>query len=222
MHKFVETDTETLFTLLAERLHDKLVNLLRTQHRVNMALPGGRSVVGLLKVLNPRLQQLLPDDKGRLHIYLTDERVTSSAQQLNETLLVNNLPDHLNTHFDLIHSAAGYNQYFNQADHYFDIIVFGVGEDGHIASIFPAQSSAHISQDYYTPIDYAPKLPAQRISLSEVAVRESKNIILLFIGSEKQAALQHFLDEKLDVRRCPAKIVRRSRANVLLATDNHH
>ena len=126
------------------------------------------------------------------------------------------------THFDLAESSAVYNDYFKEASHCFDVMILGVGEDGHIASIFPGQTSALTTGQYYTAIDHSPKLPTKRISLSQVAILQAKNIVLLFIGPEKQTALTTFLTESSDSTNCPAKIVTQSPANILLVTDNDY
>ena len=220
MEKLVKADTEALFSTLANQLLDTLVVLLNTQQRVNVAFPGGRSIIGLLQALETLLERVPVEDKKRLHIYLTDERVTDEPQERNETLVSNYLPAALIAHFDLAGSVALYNNYFMAAGHYFDVVVLGVGEDGHVASIFPGQTTALTTEQYYTAIDQSPKPPAKRISISQLAILQAKNIVLLFIGPEKQTALTAFLAEGSDGASCPAKIARQSPANLLLVTNN--
>jgi 6-phosphogluconolactonase len=222
VEKLVHSDTETLFAVLANQLFEQLVVLLNAQQRVHIALPGGRSIVGLLQALGPLLERVTAEDKKRLHIYLTDERVMDNYQERNETLVSKYLPSDLIAHFNLAETTAVYNDYFMKVDHRFDVMILGVGEDGHIASIFPGQNSALTTAQYYTAIDHSPKLPAKRISLSRLAIVQAKNIILLFIGPEKQTALTTFLTESSDSTNCPAKIVTQSPANILLVTDNDY
>lgn len=70
----------------------------------------------------------------------------------------------------------------------FDLVLLSLGEDGHIASIFPGaqlQNSA-----VACPVTDAPKAPAQRVTLSLSRLAATRSALVLAVGSGKQAALR--------------------------------
>jgi 6-phosphogluconolactonase len=72
----------------------------------------------------------------------------------------------------------------------FDLVVAGVGEDGHTASLFPG----HVWPDdrLVLPVRDAPKPPDRRVSLSLRALRDTRRILVLATGAGKQAAIERW------------------------------
>jgi 6-phosphogluconolactonase len=69
-----------------------------------------------------------------------------------------------------------------------DFVFLGMGEDGHIASIFPGDPIAEASSEYYRPV-VAPKPPPQRITLAMHAMMAARNVWVLASGAGKEEAL---------------------------------
>jgi len=75
----------------------------------------------------------------------------------------------------------------------FDCVLLGLGEDGHTASLFPHQQ--HSADDRVIAVHHAPKPPADRVSLNESVLRESRLRLFMVTGSEKQSAVRRWKND---------------------------
>ncbi len=73
----------------------------------------------------------------------------------------------------------------------FDLIISGIGEDGHTASLFPGR--AYLAEPVYAVYD-SPKPPAERITLGLSALRNTENHLVISMGSGKQAAITDLMN----------------------------
>ncbi|MDJ0870762.1 MAG: 6-phosphogluconolactonase [Gammaproteobacteria bacterium] len=70
----------------------------------------------------------------------------------------------------------------------FDMVLLGMGEDGHTASLFPGQE--HPRDELVHAVHNAPKPPPDRVTLSAPALGDTRQILLLVTGSSKRPAIQ--------------------------------
>ncbi|ADY13148.1 6-phosphogluconolactonase [Sphaerochaeta globosa] len=173
-----------------------LISLARQKEgTLHIALPGGRSaqylVEGLLS-LDASIQK-------RLQLYLVDERLDG------ETNLATLLQAGFEEAFDLkqlsIPSTTD-----RLSSSLFDRVYLGVGEDGHIASLFPHHWPEK-SQVQVAVIENSPKLPRRRATLTFFGfstLAEEAKIFLLFLGEGKREALNRLLagNEQADTLPC--------------------
>lgn len=72
-----------------------------------------------------------------------------------------------------------------------DLVLLGLGEDGHVASLFPGEvESIDSSPSAYRTVTNSPKPPPRRITLSYTAIAAARQVWVLASGAGKQAALQ--------------------------------
>lgn len=82
--------------------------------------------------------------------------------------------------------AKIYNETINPNEA-FDLVILGLGEDGHTASIFP--NSEFDEEEQVVAISNAPKAPKERISLTPNRLSNSKSVIFLVSGKDKKIPL---------------------------------
>jgi len=76
----------------------------------------------------------------------------------------------------------------------FDVVLLGIGEDGHTASMFPGQ--IHPTDHSVFPVHNSPKPPPDRVSLSAPALSEAGHIMVLATGAGKRDALKAWKEGK--------------------------
>lgn len=77
-----------------------------------------------------------------------------------------------------------------------DMVLLGVGEDGHTASLFPGNSALE-GASAVLPVFDAPKPPPQRVTLGYRAINSAREKTILIAGSGKHSALEQILQGKL-------------------------
>jgi 6-phosphogluconolactonase len=97
----------------------------------------------------------------------------------------------------------------------FDLVLLGMGEDGHTASLFPGHASPE-DERVHAVFD-APKPPPERVSLSETTLANARAVLFLVTGASKRAAAAAWRagDRTLPV----ARIEARAGGEVLLDRD---
>ena len=74
-----------------------------------------------------------------------------------------------------------------------DLIFLGMGEDGHVASLFPNKAEGTISTEIFCAVTNSPKPPPNRVTLSYAAIAAAKNVWVLASGAGKETALHESL-----------------------------
>jgi 6-phosphogluconolactonase len=88
----------------------------------------------------------------------------------------------------------------------FDLILLGLGADGHTASLFPYTRALRETRRWVAP-NYVPELKANRLTLTTPILNRAAIILFLVSGVEKAAALQAVLEGPPDPDRLPAQLI---------------
>jgi 6-phosphogluconolactonase len=180
-----------LENMLLKTIYNDILQIVSKSGEAKLLLSGGSTPTSLYLKLN---QMFL--NWEQVICGLTDERnVNTNDDASNEKLirstLLLNKPDSnfigmknndLELHENLIYANTVYNQ-FNCCD----IILLGMGEDGHIASIFPNDNlsiDSLLSKDNVVQTN-SPNEPKIRFSISPKLIAESKKCYLFFTGEKK-------------------------------------
>jgi 6-phosphogluconolactonase len=75
----------------------------------------------------------------------------------------------------------------------FDLVLLGLGEDGHTASLFPGKDwGQEVDSPIALPVFDAPKAPAGRVSLSARRLSQAKQVLFLVTGESKREAVMNW------------------------------
>lgn len=88
----------------------------------------------------------------------------------------------------------------------FDLIILGMGADGHTASLFPGTMALQYTSEIAVA-NWVPQLDQWRFTLSFTAINNARNVMFLTSGIEKAPALKAVLEGKPDPERLPAQSV---------------
>ncbi len=89
----------------------------------------------------------------------------------------------------------------------FHLILLGMGEDGHTASLFP-HSEALDDTQHTVAAPFVEKLGVYRLTLTLPVINAARKVIFLVSGEAKAAAVQAVLETDADPRALPARMVR--------------
>jgi len=90
----------------------------------------------------------------------------------------------------------------------FDLILLGVGPDGHTASLFPNRLTLKPTQRVVLPVDNSPKPPPKRVTLSLSCINAAANVAFVADGASKAEVVQRCLEVQVLPGALPAQMVR--------------
>ena len=212
----------------AQALASEIDQVLAQRDRAQIALAGGETPKATYRLLG---QQHLPWD--RVDVLLGDERwvpsddPSSNARMFRETLMaelpgskacLHAVPTQLASPEQ---GAAAYAELLQQLCGDFppvlDVVLLGLGDDGHTASLFPGTAAPGV-RDRSVTLGEGKGLP--RVSLTAPTLSAARRVIFLVSGAGKVQALQRLLDPEESPLRTPAKLVQpTTETEVLIFAD---
>lgn len=188
-----------------------------SQPRFNIALSGGSTPKKLFKILVEKHKDTIPWE--RLHFWWGDERCVSPDDEESNFKMTNDI---LFSQIDIpqenIHRIKGENVPKEEAKRYseeisenlnlrdgipvFDLIILGMGDDGHTASIFPNQLNL-LEKEQICAVAEHPETGQQRITLTGKVINNANRIFFLVTGENKAQRIAEIMNDEEDAKLLP-------------------
>ena len=218
-------DAETVAERAAAHVIAAIADATAQRGAAHVALSGGTTPGRTYELLGAR-----PAELAGLEVWFADERCVepddeeSNFKLASQTLLgpadiepgrVHRMMGELGPQLGAERYAAEISEHLIDSPPVFDLIVLGIGPDGHIASLFPGADTLDAGgQAVCLGVSDSPKPPPERITLSLPVLLSARGCLLLATGKGKAEAIEGMLDEPSP--HVPASLLRRERLTVIL------
>jgi 6-phosphogluconolactonase len=231
----VASDPAALAEAAAGQLRRELADAIAVRGAAWIALAGGRTPRAVYERLAAGGQPAI--DWARVHVAFGDERLVppdhaDSNYAMARAALLDRVPlPPAQIHridgdrADAADAAEAYAATLARAFTLaagawpaFDIMLLGLGTDGHTASLFPGTPALAVT-DRLAAAARAPAAPAARVTLTYPVLNAARSVILLVSGADKADAVARAFDEAVPTAACPVRGVRPTAGSVTWHLD---
>lgn len=207
----VVEDAAAVASVAADEIVDAIAEAIAARGTCSLTLAGGSSPKATYRLLAEA-----DIDWSRVHIYFGDERCVP--------------PEHPESNFGMAHAAllahvplpeanvhrveaerkdpeTAAEEYDRALPDSLDILLLGMGEDAHTASIFPGNEAVHESSRRVELV-VGPKPPPRRLTLTPAVITAARHVIVLTAGASKADALHDAIHNDHDPVRWPIQLAR--------------
>lgn len=218
----VHDDRDALATAIAGELLSRLADVQESGGVPHICLTGGGIAEGVHREIS-RLSSASSVDRSvdwsRVVVWWGDERFVApdspdrNALSARATFIDVVGVDPANVHempstasaTDVEAGASAYGDQMRAAGGgEFEVVMLGIGTDGHVASLFPGFPQLDVDDRIAVAVTQSPKPPPERISLTFGALNRSRSVWFLVSGEEKADAVSRALTEGTDSHDVPA------------------
>jgi 6-phosphogluconolactonase len=226
---------EELYQRAAELFVDSAEQSVESLGVFTVALSGGNTPKPLYSLLGEAYADRVP--WRQTYIFFSDERcvppdhVDSNFRTAEQALIskIDIPPENVHRMKGEMDPEAAAKEYADEITRVFnlkpgqvpsfDLILLGLGEDAHIASIFPGSDAIYSTSDMVAAT-YVPKLGAHRLTLTPPVIQSAKRTIVLATGEEKAEALKHAMEGPYEPDLYPAQLLRDAVGEVICLVDH--
>lgn len=212
---------EQLSNELAAWISDLITTTLQEQENFTLVLSGGETPKLLYEKLASEFKKKI--DWKRVNIFWGDERVVPFNDERNNAkqaydLLIDKIDipasnvHAMRTDIEPVFAAKEYegllHNYFDHTQKSFDLVLLGLGDDGHTLSLFPGTSVLDEENKDWVNAIYNENQEMYRITLMPVIVNRASNVVFLVEGSKKAEILKQVTEGTYDPLKLPAQIIK--------------
>jgi len=224
----------------SEELSEEFAQLLKNEvssadKQFNLVLSGGSTPKNIFRYLSDNYKDQI--NWSKINFFWGDERcVPPNHDQSNYKMVNESLLSNINVIEENIFRIKGEDNPVKEANRYseiinktvlkknnnkpvFDLIMLGLGEDGHTASIFPNQLDL-IDDENICTFAIHPETKQKRITLTGKIINNSKNIIFIVTGKKKSQVVADIIKNKIVAEKYPAYYIRPVNGNLYWFLDN--
>ena len=218
---------------VAEKFSAYFAEQVKNQKIFHVALSGGSTPKIVFDVLAKVYGAKI--DWSKIHFYWGDERCVPPADdESNYKMTVEHLFSKIGVPKDNIHRILGEADPTREAMRYanlleinldrvegvpqFDLVILGMGDDGHTASIFPHEIDLWQSEDHCVVATH-PKSGQKRVSINGTVINMAKEVVFLVTGESKAEKVDVVLNVKKDFEKYPAALVQPVSGNLTWFLD---
>ncbi len=228
VHETLSALEDAAAAFIVSRMHTSI----QERGKCIVSLSGGDTPRGVYRRLaTPPLRSRI--DWNRVHVCFGDERlVPPDDPQSNFGMAKAELISHVAIPAENVHRMRGECAAVDAAGEYakeltelltgrtdrFDLVLLGVGEDGHTASLFPGTGVLDEQVEMVRAV-YVPRLSAWRVTLTYPLLNNARDVMFLVAGRSKARIVQRVLSAPLPLRDLPATMIRPANGNVLWMLD---
>jgi 6-phosphogluconolactonase len=203
----------------AERFVKAAREAIADSGRFAVALSGGHTPEAMFRLLaqepyRPQVQW------EKVQIFFGDERcVPPDSDQSNYRTARETLLSHVPIPGDNVYRIRGeidpneaaieYGQMLKEkfGDGGLDLVLLGMGPDGHTASLFPDTEALHETK-HRAVANFVPKLNAWRVTLSAPFINRARRVLFLVAGADKAQRVAEVIEGPRDPGRLPSQLIR--------------
>ena len=204
-------DSKDLPARAAARIAHELTRAIAERGRASFALAGGTTPKATYEALAG-----LPLDWSRIDVFFGDERcVPADHADSNYRMAKAALFDRIAIPTERVHRMRGElsdrdaaaRTYEAELPDRLDIVVLGIGEDAHTASLFPGAAALREEVRRVLPV-VGPKPPPERLSLTPPVLRAARLCVVLGSGAGKAEPVRRAFQDPLDIVTTPIQLAR--------------
>lgn len=210
-------------TQLSQYAAEYLLNKIEKtgENKISIALSGGSTPKNIYKHIANNYSQKI--DWNKVKLFFGDERcVPSTDEQSNYKMVSNTLLRSINITPENIFKIDGEDQPEVEAKRYsavlkeelsikngipqFDIVLLGIGEDGHTVSIFPDQIKKFHSKNFCEPATH-PETGQKRVTITGQIINNANLVVFIAVGKNKSRIISEVLSNSVNKYSYPAALV---------------
>jgi len=232
MQKIIIQESQTWTQMAVSLFLEIATEAIERRGAVSVALSGGSTPEPIYRALSKDSVQKKIDWR-KMHLFWGDERNvppnhTDSNFHMVNQLLLKNIPipaDNVHrvlTELDVVAAAEAYEmelkRFFPGDWPRFDLVLLGMGADGHTASLFPYSDGLQVEDRWFIS-NFALNRKIWRLTLTKKAINAARNIIIMINGAEKASMVAEVLKGEDNPQEKPIQFIKPTDGQLIWLLD---